>query len=145
MNRRNERDILRWTARRAEGRASFLAADLAKYRGIHGSSEEEVANSLAISVESLPALALCKRPDPAKSNFRLEVERIASFVGADAVRLASLVREVEAVEALRRAGRDRTTGANAGFLAAARDLKETREMTPGAERGDDKSSQDQER
>lgn len=121
MDSQNNNDIFRRTARRAAQRASFIAADLAAYKATQGASEEELANFLSCPVEALTDLALCKRPDPSRSNFKTQVQRIASFVGCDDSRLANLLREVDAINVFRSAAEDGELPAGAGLLAAARD------------------------
>lgn len=123
MDSQENIDIFRWTARRAEQRSSFVATDLAAYRSIHETSEEELARFLACPAEALADLALCRRPDPSKPNFKTEVQRIASFVGCDDARLAILLREVDAINVFRSAAENSEGAADAGLLAAARDAR----------------------
>jgi hypothetical protein len=122
VDKPNDNRILGWAARRAEQRSSFLAAPLAAYRSIHGVAEEQLADFLACTLESLPTLALCKRPDSNEPSFKGDVEQIAGFVGASSVRLGQLLREVEAIEALRGgAAGSGEQATSSGLLAAARD------------------------
>jgi hypothetical protein len=138
-------DIFRWTARRAERRSSFVAADLASYRSIHEASEEELTSFLGCPPEVLADLALCRRPDPSKPHFKAEVQRIASFVGCDDARLAILLREVDAIKAFRSAALDREGAADAGWLAAARDAR-SEEFEPSRDAEDlDEDDEDPER
>ena len=123
MDRRKNEDIFRWTARRAKQRSSFVATDLAAYRSMQEMSEQELAKFLSCPAEALTDLALCRSPDPSKPNFKTEVRRIASFVGCDLIRLAALLREVDAVNIFRRAAEDSEGAADAGLLAAARDAR----------------------
>jgi hypothetical protein len=116
-------DIFRWTARRAAQRPSFVAADLGLYTAIHEISEEELAELLSCPEEALTDLALCRRPDPSKPNFKTEVQRLASFVGCDGARLVQLLREVDTVNTFRAAERSQGD-ADAGLLAAARDARD---------------------
>lgn len=140
MDRTNDNGVLRWAARRAEQRSSFLASPLAAYRTIHGVAEEQLADFLACTADSLPTLALCKRPDSNEPSFKEDIERIASFVGASSVRLGQLLREVEAVEALRGATKGSAgQAADAGLLAAARDARpEELETSRGADEREEK-------
>jgi hypothetical protein len=121
VNSQENIDIYRWTARRAAQRSSFVAADLAAYRAMQEASEEDLARFLSCQPEALADLALCKRPDPSKLNFKTEVQRIASFVRCDDIQLAKLLREVDAVNIFRSAAEDSEGAADAGLLAAARD------------------------
>lgn len=140
MAKSSEDAVLLWAARRAERRTSFLASTLAAYRSMHDVEEEQLARFLACPVKSLPTLALCKRPDPNASDFRKDVERIASFVGADGVQLGKLLREVETVEALRGAAESSGQTGDAGMLAAARDagLEETKSSRDAGDRGEER-------
>jgi Tol biopolymer transport system component len=63
-------------------------------------------------------LRLCRSPRPDPDGFRADVERAAGRFGADAGKLAAVVRQVEGVIRLREAGR---VTAEAGFFLAARD------------------------
>lgn len=121
MDSQENIDIFRWTARRAAQRSSFVAADLAAYRAMQEASEEELTRFLSCPAEALTDLALCRRPDPSRPNFKTEVQRIASFVGCDGARLAKLLREVDAINIFRSAVEDSDSTADAGLLAAARD------------------------
>lgn len=123
MDSQENIDIFRWTARRAEQRSSFVAADLATYRAIQDASEEELARFLSCPAEALAELALCRRPDPSKPNFKTQVQHIASFVGCDDVQLATLLREVDAINIFRSAAENSEGAADAGLLAAARDAR----------------------
>ena len=138
-----ERKALEWAARRAARRAAFIASALADYKATHGATEEQLARFLGCSAEALPALALCKRPDPSGKNFRPEAERVASFAGADATRLAQLLREVETAEALRDAARGREGTSDAGLLAAARDARTDEDQE--YDRGDSEDPNDDHR
>lgn len=123
MDRQEINDIFRWTARRAEQRSSFVAADLATYRAMQELSEQELARFLSCPAEALVDLALCRRPDPSTSSFKVQVQRIASFAGCDDVRLAALLREVDAINTFRSAAEDSEGTTDSGFLAAARDAR----------------------
>ncbi len=123
MDSQENMDIYRWTAQRAEQRSSFVAADLAAYRAMQEASDEELAAFLSCPAEALTDLALCRRLDPSKPNFKTEVQRIASFVGCDDVRLAQLLRQVDAINIFRSAAEDSERASDAGLLAAARDAR----------------------
>lgn len=119
MNERGSDDLVRRAAARAAEREGFVAAALAVYQELYGMDEEKLAAFLGGAPDDLPRLALCRRPAPdaAPAVFRAGVERIAAYAGVRAPALAALLREVDAVGALRGAGGD----AAPGTLMAARD------------------------
>ena len=92
----------------------FLASALAAYEVAHGMDEAALAAWLDCSVEDLPRLGLCRRPDSASPAFGAEVRQIALYAGTQPLRLAQLLREVDARAALEREGSSTT-------LLAARD------------------------
>ena len=57
-----------------------------------------LAESLGISTELLIRLALCKRPDPASEEFANQVREIADYTLTDEAQLASLLRQLDALE-----------------------------------------------
>lgn len=83
-------------------------------------SDLEMAAFLQCREAALRDLALCRRPATSSPAFRSDVERIASYVGLDAARLAQILREVEAAAALRAATVRSEQGVR-GLLLAARD------------------------
>ena len=110
-------------ARRASSRVFFLGSVLAAYTQIEGLDDSALADLLGCRPAILPALRLCRRPTTDAPAFRSDVEQIAERFGADPVRLAEVVRRVDALEALRGASAD----GEVAYLAAARD----REDEPG--------------
>lgn len=88
-------------AARAEEEPFFLASALAAYRRLSGDDEARLAAWLGCSPVALARLALCRRPDGESAMFSDEVQRIAAFAGANAARLANLLRSVENAEAMR--------------------------------------------
>jgi hypothetical protein len=121
-----ERDrLLAWAARRAQGRDSFIASDLAAYQEHHRLDEAQLAAWLDCATQALADLALCRRPSADAPSFRADVERIAVHVGVRAERLARLLRETGAIAALRTAPADPSAPAEHGFLMAARDRQDS--------------------
>src|SRR5437660_856386 len=82
----------------------FLGSCLAEFREIRGLHTDGVAQFLECVPGVLPRLSLCRVPRQKPAAFREDVARIAAFVGANAARLASMLREVSAVRALRASG-----------------------------------------
>lgn len=64
---------------------------------------EVLAGRLRCSPSQLQRLWMCRRPAETGTAFRQEVERIAAFVGCDAVALGQTIREAGAVAALKSA------------------------------------------
>ena len=111
--------VLRRAAERAASRPYFVSHDLDIYRSFSRFTVDEVAAELGCPPEQLPRLALCCRPETEGADFRQEVERIATYAGADPLRLVQLLRTVEAWQSLR--GCERSASGATGLLLAARD------------------------
>ncbi|HZU68088.1 MAG TPA: hypothetical protein VFA09_12495 [Ktedonobacteraceae bacterium] len=105
----------------AQGRPNLLAGPLALYSEQEGLDDQQLAAKLGCDIEALPKLALCERPRPAP-HFRQDVERIASYIGADAIQLALLIRAAESREAL-----SSRQNATLPALLAARDYEDDNE------------------
>lgn len=90
-----------------------------------------MAESLGISTDLLIRLALCKRPDSASEEFANQVREIADYTLTDEAQLASLLRQVDALEKFAELGGSAPDMASkprplplTGVLAAARDRGE---------------------
>lgn len=119
----SNRDLLRYAAERAVSKPFYLASVLRAYQELHGMDDEQLGRQLGCDPSDLPRLGLCRRPDPAPSRFRADVEQVAEHFGLSAIALAGIVREVDATRQLRAgAGLD-----DAGPLLAARDRERDRE------------------
>ena len=105
--------IYRRAAAMAELHPGFLASHFARYRAAERIDEAELACRLRIDVVQLPELSLCLRPRP--DRFRQDVATIALRFGADVGALASLIRQVDALDEI--AEEDPRS-----LLAAARDV-----------------------
>lgn len=101
-----------------------MASALSLYQTLTAIGTKPLADFLGCSPRNLPMLSLCRRPDPASSNFRPDVEKIATYVGANPRALVRLIREVEAHEALVKAEHPTETTVDSGMLMAARDRAE---------------------
>jgi hypothetical protein len=99
----------------ARTRPALLAGPLTLYKEQEGLSDEQLASLLQCDIDALPKLALCERPRKAP-HFRVDVERIATYIHADVTQLARVIRAAEAREALHS-----RSGANMPSLLAARD------------------------
>jgi hypothetical protein len=109
----NERGrVFRRTARAAETRSGFLAAVFAQYRAVEQIDDVELAYRLTIGTDRLAALSLCLRPR--SDCFGQDVAAISRRFGADAGALASVIRQIDALDKI---GECSPTN----LLAAARD------------------------
>jgi len=121
VNKRLSSEILQMAAQRASRRSFFVASALAMYQRLHRLEEDELAVFLGCTPAALPRLALCRLPETGAPDFRVEVERIASYSGVDRVRLVEILREVESTAALRGAQQPPGVTTGQGVLMAARD------------------------
>lgn len=112
--------LLQYAARKAARSRFFLAEYLTEFSSIHKMDEDKLAQFLGCSSGLIPKLALCRRPDPESMNFRSEVEQIAVSFNLQPLRLAQLIREVEALKALAEM-ESKGQEAPDGLLAVARD------------------------
>lgn len=93
--------IIERAAQRAAADAFFLGHLLSRVVGSGRQSRETLAGRLGCSTNQLDRLWLCRVPLETGASFRQDVERIAAFVGCDAVGLAQVIREASALAALR--------------------------------------------
>jgi len=106
-------------AKRLEADARFMASALAAANG--GSWDQDfVAHHLNCSPKVAVDVSLCLRPSGTSTRFRTDLKHIADATGIAVDRIARLIREAEAVEALRGDSKQE-------FLAAARDDLESRD------------------
>jgi hypothetical protein len=118
-SRHTER-LMRHAAARAASRTAFVAGALAEYQALHNLDERRLAAWLGIAPGRLARLALCLRPEGTGMRYREGLDQIVAATGVDGDRLAMLLREVEAVEAMRAM----PTAGRQGLLIAARDRAE---------------------
>lgn len=131
----SEQEIIRWAAKRAAKEPQLLGHELREYRALNDASEDELATALGCSRDALVCLALCRRPDPSAPSFRGEVEQIAVHCGANAQKLAALLREVDSLRTIRQVPLLPNVGVSrTGLLAAARDRKRKSKKRGGKKR-----------
>ena len=118
-------ELLRRAAHRAATVPHFMACVLARWGEAEDLSLRQAAEHLGCTEHAVHRLALCRRPDPSPERFSADVQRIASYVDIDADALAQVVRQSDALQALRQArlGTEPDAAA-AGFLMAALDRLE---------------------
>ncbi len=114
-------------AQLAQGRPNLLAGPLMLYKEQEGLDDERLAALLRCEPAALSRLALCERPRPAP-HFREDVQRIATYIQADLMQLAMLIRAAESREAL-----SKRLDAHSPALLAARDYEDFEEFSPGDE------------
>lgn len=110
---------LKRLAAMASARPSLMSSLMLLYREQEAMDDEQLAHFLECDVEALTRLALCRRPRQAP-DFRGDIAAIAAHTGADSARLARMVRQASAAEALGGA----PARANTSLLMAARDRED---------------------
>lgn len=139
MNKHTDADMQRRAMQRAAGRPYFLASALATYRELHGIDDAALAAALGCTPDALPHLGLCRRPDPAASDFRTAVQQIADYAGITPFPLAALLRDVQVAEAMLDGAPPGASSEGHDMLLAARDrppqppTDDVREPKPDAE------------
>ncbi len=118
---KHDRPSLEFLAQLAEERSNLLAGPLSLYKEQEGLDDQQLAIILGCEPAALTRLALCERPRPAPY-FRKDVERIATYIHADLLQLAMLIRAAESREAL---GRKRGSSSAPPTLLAARDHEDS--------------------
>lgn len=103
----------------AKGRSNLLAGLLTLYKEQEGLDDEQLAQRLGCEIEAIARLALCERPRSGP-HFREDVQRIATYIHADMLQLAMLIRALEAREAF-----SHQSSATSPTLLAARDHEES--------------------
>ena len=96
----------------------FVGHRLAHFQQVNDLDEIQLASFLCCGVEQLPRLALCVAPTQ-KDNFAVHVQKLASFVGCDQIKLATLIRQSDAVQIATK----RVAEHGANYTLAARDQK----------------------
>lgn len=123
MNSKRTTELLSHAAKRASQHPFFLAADLEQFRAHRGIHEADLARFLGCSLEVLPKVALCRRPDPESPRFRSDIHRIADAFGLQTDHLVQLIREVDVLKVLGEASPAAEQEMARGLLVAARDAE----------------------
>ena len=111
----------------AKEHPNLLAGPLEFYKKQEGLDDEQLAAMLGCEVGAIARLALCERPRPVP-HFREDVQRIATYIHADMLQLAMLIRAAEARETF-----SHKSGATPPTLLAARDHEELVDSGPPAD------------
>lgn len=93
--------LLRRAAARASEDEFFVASALAAYKSERELDNAELAAWLGCDASRLTRLGLCRRPETRSQGFGAEVQQIAAYAGVQPLALASLLKEVSALSALR--------------------------------------------
>lgn len=126
-------EALSKAARRASQQPFFLASVFQSYQAANAVDDAALAGLLGCAVHDLPRLALCRRPVGEAAAFAADIDHLARRFQLDSEQLASVVRQVDALKALRTY---RTVSKQApGMLRAARDRDEA--DAPGKEEDGD--------
>lgn len=122
-------DALSRAARRAGQQPFFLASAFQLYQEANDIDDAALAELLGCAAHDLPRLALCRRPPGKAAAFAADIDHLARRFQLDAEQLASVIRQVDALQALRThlAASEQA----AGMLRAARDRDEAN--VPGEE------------
>jgi hypothetical protein len=116
MNESTPGALLSRAAQRVREDPFFIASALAAYQAEHALADAALAGRLGCAPAQLARLGLCRRPDADSRRFGAEVQQIAAYAGVQPLPLASLLREVSALEAFR--------AAPSATLLAARDAED---------------------
>jgi hypothetical protein len=122
MNSVGRASALQGLAARVREDSFFLGAFLSDYQAAHAMTDADLAALLRCDEGTLTRLSLCRTPRTDLPSFRNDVSQIAAFAPCDGERLARLLREVDAVQSLRRAG---DGCSQESILRAARDRRES--------------------
>lgn len=84
--------------KRARAERGLLGGVLAEYQARADIDDATLATELGLDLEGLARLSLCRPPRP--DRFAADVDAIAARTGADALRLAGLIRLAQSLGAL---------------------------------------------
>ena len=109
----SKESLLIRAAERASSNPMFMGSILRAYR--NGDFDlAEIAANLGVDKLSVVSLALCQRPRTSSAHFAKDVRALAATSGISSEAIATLVRRVDAISAIRSAE-------GASFMAAAQD------------------------
>jgi len=108
-------------SRKASKREGFLGSLLLTIAAESQVSMSDVASRIKCPPENLSILSLCKTPREAAEYFASDIRKISEYSGCDGGELANLVREYQAIRAMR--DFEPTVSSHETMLMAARDKK----------------------
>lgn len=124
MEKQTSDDLLERAFEKATELPIFIAGDLRLYGSLNEIPEGKISSFLNCTQRDFYNLGLCKRPDPLSPLFRSQVEKIASYAGVDAQRLAHLLRETDSAKAMQVLQSPPNSVHSPGYLMAARDKED---------------------
>jgi hypothetical protein len=115
-------DSLLRAARRAAEQPFFLASVLQAYQAANSFDDAALADLLGCTPNDLPRLGLCRRPAADQSTFAADIAHLAKRFQLNGDQLVAVIRQVDALQALRQ--HLGTTESASRLLRAARDRDE---------------------
>lgn len=118
-------------AHRLSSDPRYMSYVLAAYQRQEGLTDEGLVAELGTFPAMVVRLALCKRPSALSAQFAEQVRELADYTLTDEGQLASIIRQVDALEELARRPASSNTQEESqpahltGLLAVARDRDET--------------------
>ena len=129
---------------------NFMSWIFATYQKQERVSETKLIDILNTTPDMLYRLALCKRPNSNRPEFLKEIHQLSDYASIDPIRLANLIRQVEALDAFRTMPIPLETQTNSqmfsvssGVLAAARDRDEKDDSAPSSPGASEDSNESQ--
>lgn len=129
---RNETvDALARAFHKAQSNTFFLAKVLAEFQIQNNLDDEALAELLGCKTDDLPRLGLCRCPDANQPTFATDIDHLANRYHLNANYLANLIRQVNALKAMKEHLRKSRSGQT--ILLAARDRDEDNTDEGGTE------------
>lgn len=125
----NASDALARAARRAEQHPFFLASVLAAYQAANHLDDAGLADFLGCEASDLVHLALCRRPAADSERFGADIDHLARRFRLHGDRLAAVIRQVDALAAIKQQLQVHEPGV--GMLRAARDRDDQADSEEG--------------
>ena len=94
-------NYLAFAVRKAAARREYLAYYLVRYQEQEELTEEAMMEFVGCFGEDYYRLALCQVPDTQGADFAVRLDRVAAYAGASTMKVAQVIRQVAALEALR--------------------------------------------
>ena len=126
MSDKDSKIHLSSVAKKLQDDPNFMASVLHVYKSTEGLTDENIIDELQTNSDNLIRLSLCKRPIQDSTQFATQVRQLAEFANVNAGKLASLIRQADALNALNQIPKNQSDEtkpifSQAGILAAARD------------------------
>lgn len=138
MKNKYSSGLIEQLAFRASNDMFFLGNIIAEFKALNKLSDLDMSDFLECSPDALKRLALCRLPDDRDKRFRDDISRISDYVKCNADKLIALIRQVNALRALRG---ESAKHAASSLLMAARDRRHEKQPR----RKNKKSSKDEDK